>query len=150
MMGTGTAPSSSPTKSSRVEKSVGQPDAGGFFTRGLFKDNCVSEKGDETISKSIVCFVFIMACCVFYPILTLTITALRIRNTEYNVQRENRMRLFGSIALQIIVPLISGLIMYGAYDTCNAMYAYVIGLLVCTFSGLLNVYFLLAPYGGIW
>ena len=155
-MGVNATQSASPGKTPKAEKSAGKEDGGkesggGIFTRALFNDSCASDNGDPTfIPKSTVCFVFILVCCVLYPILTLLLTAIKYKNTPANVRAENRMKLFASIGLQIIIPIISGLFMYGAYDTCNALYAYGIGVAICTVSWFLNVFWLLSKLDGAW
>ena len=147
----------SPGKTSKVGKATTggpQEDGGkvhsGVFTRAFFNDNCASDNDNTFIPKSTVCFVFILVCCIIYPVLTLLLTAIKYRNTSPHVRAEHRAKLFASIGLQIIIPIISGLIMYGAYDTCNALYAYGIGVAICTVSWFLNIFWLLSNLDGAW
>jgi uncharacterized membrane protein len=154
-MGYNATQAASPTRTASVakaDKSVAkQEDAGGLFTRAIFNDKCKSDNRDNTfIPKSTVCFIFVMVCCVLYPALTLLLTAIRFKNTPANVRADNRAKLFASIGLQIFIPIMSGLIMYGAYDTCNALYAYAIGVIICTLSWFLNVFWLLSKLDSAW
>ena len=151
-MGINTAqPSTSPAKIAKADKPVGKPESSGVFTRAIFKDKCESGDGDSTfIPKSTVCFAFILVCCILYPVLTLLLTAVKYRNSPEQKRNENKTRLLISIGLQILIPIISGLIMYGAYDTCNALYAYAIGVVICTCSWFLHVFWLLSNLNSAW
>lgn len=144
-MGINTVPSISPGKSAKEEKSVGKSNSSGVMTRALFSDKCESDN-----TKSTMCFVFIMICCVLAPVLSLMLTAIRFKNSPVEVKQENKVKLLASIGLQIIIPILSGLLMYGAYDTCNALYAYGIGVFICMLNWLVSIFWLLGNFNGVW
>jgi len=164
-MGTNAAPSTPPA-ASKAERPAGKSGPksnlgtgdqsaadGAFFTSGLYSDKCQapSGSGDVTfISRSHVCLAFILVCCVLYPILTLILTFRKYSKTSPNAKTANRTKLIISVVLQVIIPIVSGLVMYGAYDTCNALYAYAIGVVICTLSWFVNVFWLLSNLNSAW
>lgn len=128
------------------------PKSGSFLTsaRKMFSDKC-SEPGDQGVDKTeknSVLFGFMLACCVVFPILMVVLTSVRYRKSSTKSKQKNQMWVLGAILFQLLVPILCYMGMYASYSTCNPIYGYVIGVMICLISWLSSTYGFLSGLDG--
>jgi heme/copper-type cytochrome/quinol oxidase subunit 4 len=128
------------------------PKSGSFLTsaRKMFSDKCSEpgKQGDDTTEPNSVLFGFILACCVVFPILMVVLTSVRYQKSSTKSKQKNRMWVLGAVFFQLLVPILCYMGMYASYSTCNPIYGYVIGVMICLISWLSSTYGFLSGLDG--
>ena len=126
--------------------------SGSFLTsaKKMFSNKCSvqGEEGDAKTEPNSVLFGFILACCVVFPILMVVLTSVRYKKSSTKSRQKNRMWVVGAVIFQLLVPILCYIGMYASYSTCNPIYGYVIGALICLISWLSSTYGFLSGLDG--